>query len=363
MDNLSLTFLPLVLGLFISWLTTPVVIFAYHYFGWIVDPKKNKHPAHVHNRPVPKGGGVPVFLGTILPIVLLLPWDAHLAAIVAAGGLVVIVGVLDDIFDLSPYLRLLTNLLAALIVIGAGIGISFVTNPFGEGVIPLNQLKWGFQFLGEHREIILLADLFALLWIPFVMNAINWSSGLDGQIAGVVPIAAATIGILSFSYSADVTQWPVAVAAFSLAGAFLGYLPFSFFPQKTMPGYGGTSFAGFMLATLAILSTTKVGTAWVVLGVPLIDAIYVGTRRIAKGKAPWRGGTEHLHHKLLEIGWGKRRIAVFYYLVTAILAFVALNLNSRQKFYTIVLIAIALGGFLLWVSFGHSSRRRDQDSG
>ncbi len=362
MDNLHLTFLPLVLGLVISWLVTPLVIYLYRHFGWVVDPKRMAHPAHVHKEPVPKGGGIPVLLGTLVPILLLLPLDKHLVAILIAGLLVVVVGVLDDIFDLSPLLRLATNFGAALIVIGAGIGISYITNPLG-GVINLDRLSSSFMLLGEERKIIWLADLFALVWIPFVMNAVNWSSGLDGQVAGIVPIAAGTIGILSFSYSADVTQWPVAVAAFALAGAFLGYLPYSFFPQKTMPGYGGTSFAGFMLATLAILSTTKVGTALVVLGVPLIDAIYVGVRRIAKGKAPWRGGTEHLHHKLLELGWGKRRIAVFYWLITAALGLIALNLDSRQKFYTIALIAILLGGFLLWISFGQSSKRRGRDSG
>lgn len=362
MDNLHLTFLPLVLGLAISWLVTPMMIYVYRSLGWVVDSKKNKHPAHVHDKPVPKGGGIPVALGTLIPILLLLPLDKHLVAIIFAGLLVVVVGILDDIYDLSPYLRLGTNLLAALIVVGAGIGISFVTNPLG-GIIHLDQLRWNFFLFGEWRTIVVWADLFALIWIPFVMNAINWSSGLDGQIAGVVPIAAISLGLLSFSFGGDVTQWPVAVAAFALAGAFLGYLPFSFFPQKTMPGYGGTSFAGFMLATLAILSTTKVGTAWVVLGVPLMDAVYVGTRRILSGKSPFRGDNKHLHHRLLEIGWSKRRIAVFYWAVTGVLGLLALNLNSRQKLITMLLISIGLGGFLLWISFGKYLRQQDQDSG
>jgi UDP-GlcNAc:undecaprenyl-phosphate GlcNAc-1-phosphate transferase len=143
----------------------------------------------------------------------------------------------------------------------------------------------------------------------------------------------------------------------------LGYLPFSVFPQKTMPGYGGTSFAGFMLATLAILSTTKVGTALVVLGVPLIDAVYVGTRRILEKKSPFRGDNKHLHHRLLELGWSKRSIALFYWVVTAILGFVALNLNSSQKLITMLVISIGLGGFLIWISFGRFLKQPDQDNG
>lgn len=362
MSNLNLTILPLIMGMAISWLVSPLVIYFYRYFGLVVDPKKSGHPGTVHERPVPKGGGIPVLFGTLIPVVLLLPWDAHVRALVVGGVLVVVVGTLDDIFDLSPFLRLITNFIAALLVIGAGIGINYVTNPFG-GVINLDQTVFNFELLGMVREVVLWADLFAILWIPFVMNSVNWSSGIDGQIAGVVSIAAATIGILSFRYHADVSQWPVSIAAFSLCGAFLGYLPYSFYPQRMMPGYGGTSFAGFMLASLAILSTTKVGTALVVLGVPLIDAMYVGVRRIMTGRSPFRGDNRHLHHRLMGLGWGKRRVAVFYWLLTAILGYVALNLNSQQKLYTIILVGLLLGGFLTWISFGRYFERLGRGNG
>lgn len=363
MDVMRLIWGPLFLSMGISWIVSKLVIKVYRKIGWVVDPKKQKHPAHVHSKPVPKGGGISVFLGSVAAMMVFLPLDGHLIAIILAGLLLLSVGVWDDARDISPILRLLVNFLAAGIVIGAGIGIAYITNPFGSGVIHLNQPQLSFHFLGEQRSIWLLADLLALLWIPFMINSVNWSSGLDGQIAGVVPIAAATIGVLSFRFGADVTQWPVAIAAFSLAGAFLGYLPYSFYPQKSMPGYGGAGYAGFMLAVLAILSTTKVGTAMVVLGVPLIDAIYVGVSRILKGKLPWKGGREHLHHKLMDLGWGKRRIAVFYWLVTGLLGLIALSLNSRQKLYTMVAIAVILGGFFIWVSQGHLSELQDQDNG
>ncbi len=361
--SLQITLIPLLLAMIISLVVTPLTIYIYKYFGWVVDPNKTKHPAHTHLFPVPKGGGIPVFLATMIPALMFLPFDLHLIAIFVAGLLVVIVGTLDDILDINPYVRLITNLAAALIVIGAGIGISFVTNPLTGGVIDLSQIRITFNLFGSSHSIWLMADLFALLWIPFVMNATNWSKGLDGQLPGVVTIAALTIGILSFRYSADVTQWPVALLAFSLAGAYAGYLPFNFYPQKSMPGYGGGSFAGFMLATLAILSTTKVGTALVVLGIPLIDAVYVGMRRLLTGNSPVWGDKGHLHHRLLQLGWGKRRIAVFYWSVTAILAFAAIKLNSTLKFYTIVLTALVIGAFLLWIYFGQSSRQPDRDSG
>lgn len=363
MDNLHLTLFPFLLAAVVSWAVTPVVIYFYRSFGWLVDRKKTKHPAHTHAEPVPKGGGVSVLLGVVLAALVFLPMDGHLAAILVAGFLVVAVGVLDDIYDINPYIRLGTNLVASLIVVGAGIGISYVTNPFSNGVIMLDGWVWQLDWLGEGRSIVIWADLLALLWIPFVMNSINWSKGLDGQLPGIVVVAGVVIGLLSFQYSADVAQWPVAVLAFGLAGAYAGYLPFNFFPQRSMPGYGGGSFAGFMLATLAILSTTKIGTALVVLGIPLIDAVYIGIRRIAQGRSPVWGDRGHLHHRLMELGWGKRRIAVFYWVVTAFLGYMALKLDSTQKLYTIVLVGLLMGGFLLWISYGRWSRPRDRDNG
>ena len=356
MDQLHLTLFPFLISLVVSYCFTPLVIYFYTHFGWVVDPAKTKHPAHTHLRPVPKGGGIPVFLATLAAIFIFLKLDPHLGAIILAGGLVVAVGVADDIFDLNPYLRLLTNLLAALIVIGAGIGIAFITNPFGGGIIDLGQWQFNFSFLGQTRTVLILADLFALIWIPFVMNAVNWSKGLDGQLPGIVVVAAVVIGLLSLRYSADITQWPVAILAFALAGAYAGYLPFNFFPQKSMPGYGGGSFAGFMLATLAILSTAKVGTLLVVLGVPFIDAIFTGSRRIIRGQSPFWGDREHLHHHLLGLGWRKPAIAVFYWSVTAFLGLVALNLNSQMKFYTIILITMVIGSLLLWLYSGRFSK-------
>lgn len=354
---------PLLTAAAISWVASRLVIKVYKAKGWVIDAEKDEHPAHVHEGSVPKGGGVAVFLASVAAMLIFLPLDKHLLAIIGGGLLLAMVGVWDDVCDVSPMLRLGVNFLAAGLVIGAGIGIAYISNPLGAGVIHLDQPQLVFNFFGEQRSIWVLADLLALLWIPFMINAVNWSSGLDGQVAGVVPVAAVIIGLLSFQHSADVTQWPVAVAAFSLAGAFLGYLPYSFYPQKSMPGYGGAGYAGYMLAVLAILSTTKVGTAVVVLGVPILDALYVGVRRIIKGKLPWRGGKEHLHHQLMGLGWGKRRIAVFYWLVTAILGLVALSLNSRQKLYTIMAVAVILGGFLIWMSREHWSGQQGRDNG
>jgi len=349
-----MTFLNLVkaLGsaLLISALTTPLVIKVYQKFGWLDDPQKNKRLKNTHQYPVPRGGGVPIYFAVLFSSLLFLQLDKHLIGILSGGLIILIMGILDDLFDLNPYLRLLGGFLAAGCVVAAGIGISFITNPFN-GLIRLDQPQVPFFLFGKWRTIWVLADLFALIWITWCMNFVNWSKGIDGQLPGIIVIAALTISLLSLRFSADITQWPVTILALITAGAYLGFLPWNFYPQKIMPGYGGGALAGYLLAVLTILSTTKVGTAIIVLSIPLMDALYAIFRRLKKGRSPVWGDRGHLHHRLMDLGWGKRRIALFYWFLTALLGFLALQLNSQAKFYTIILLAVFFGGIILWINY------------
>ena len=109
--------------------------------------------------------------------------------------------------------------------------------------------------------------------------------------------------------------------------------------------------AGYLLAVLSILSTTKVGTLIVVLGIPLVDTGYTIVRRILAGKSPVWGDRGHLHHRLLDAGWSKPKVAYFYWALTAALGVIALNLNTPSKFYTIVGVAVAVGGLIIWLTY------------
>lgn len=351
----NLLWWPLTLGLVTSMILTPLTIVLFKKMGWVVDPAKSPHPAHTHKKPVPKGGGLPILGGVLVVAYFCLPIDKHLVAILLALALTILVGIIDDVKPLPPKFRLVTNLLAAMIVVSAGVGIAFITNPLGGGVIDLSNPRVGFEFFGYH-EIWLWPDIFALIWIPFVMNAVNWSSGTDGQASGVLAIAALVIGTLSLSYSADITQWNVAILAFGLLGALIPLTIFHFYPQKIMPGYGATTGVGLLLGVLSILSTTKIGTMIVVLGIPLIDAVYTIGRRVLSGKSPFLGDKGHLHHRMLEAGWGKRRIALFYWMATGLLGVIALKFNAQTKLFAIL-------GLVIWLYFGAYSRRQDQDNG
>lgn len=345
----NLFLLPWLVSAFISFLVTPVVIKFAGKLGIVDDPKKNSHPKVIHTVPTPRGGGIPIFIALVITASLFLPIDKQMIGILAGALILVVMGVLDDKYNLNPYLRLALGFLATAAPIAAGIGIAFITNPLG-GTINLSQPQLVFNLFGTHT-IWLLSDLFALFWVTFLMNMINMGAkGVDGQLSGVTIIAALTIGILSLRYSADITQWPVIVLAAITAGSYLGFLPWHIFPQKIMPGYGGSTLAGYLLGVLSILATAKVGVLLVVLGIPLIDTGYVIINRIRNGKSPVWGDRGHLHHRLLDAGLSKGQVALFYWIITAILGIIALNLNTGAKVYTMVGIAIGIGGLILWLT-------------
>jgi UDP-GlcNAc:undecaprenyl-phosphate GlcNAc-1-phosphate transferase len=351
MSIFNLAILPGLVALIVSFLATPLVIKFAWKLGIIDDPTKNKHIKVIHTYPVPRAGGLALFFAILVASLIFLPIDKHLKGILGGAAVLALMGILDDKYNLNPYIRLAGGFLAAGIPIAAGIGIAFLSNPQG-GIIDLSQPQINFYFLGEQRSIWVLSDAFALIWIVFVMNMLNMGAkGVDGQLPGVVVVAATTIAMLSLKFSADITQWPVIILAAITAGAYLGFLPWNFYPQKIMPGYGGSTLAGYFLAVLSILSTTKVGTLIVVLGIPLIDTGYTIVRRILAKKSPVWGDRGHFHHRLLDLGWGKRRVAVFYWVISAFLGILALNLNTSSKLYTMVGIAILLGGAILWLTY------------
>jgi UDP-GlcNAc:undecaprenyl-phosphate/decaprenyl-phosphate GlcNAc-1-phosphate transferase len=354
---LDLVLLPATLAAIIVYIATPKVIGFAWKIGIIDDPKKNKHPKVIHTYPIPRGGGLAIYAGVFISSLVFLPLDKHLLGILAGAFVLIILGLLDDKYNLHPIKRLAVQFLVAGIPIAAGIGIAYLTNPFN-GTLDLSQPQISFKLFGDQKSIWVFSDLFALFWIVTLMNFINiGASGLDGQLTGTTIIAAAAIAILSLKFSADITQWPVIILAAITMGAYLGFLPWHIYPQKIMPGFGGSTLAGFLLGILAILSTTKVGTLMVVLAVPLIDTGFSIVRRVVSGHSPFWGDRGHLHHKLLDSGWSKRKVAFFYWGITAILGLIALNLNASYKLYTIIGVSVFVGGILLWLTYRAKSKQ------
>lgn len=341
--------LPLIVSLGIAVLTTPLVIILYRKLNLLEDPKLNPHPKVVHDRPLPRGGGIVIFTAVFLAALVFIPIDKHVLGILGGACFLMILGIWDDVANPKPLVRLILQVVAALIVIGSGVGIAYITNPFG-GIVHLDLYKFTFNLWGQHT-IWILSDLLALIWIVWCMNIVNFSKGLDGQMPGYVSISAFVIALLSLRFGSDPSQLVVTNFSLIVAGAYLGFLFFNAYPQRIMSGFGASTQAGFFLAVLSILSGAKLATAMMVLSIPMIDASFVILGRLLRKQSPLMGDRSHLHHKLMDLGWGKRRIAFFYWFITAILGFLALQLNSEQKMFTIVLAFVVLTGFLLWFRF------------
>lgn len=333
-------FFSITISALISFLLTPIIRNFFIAHSWVEDPNDKQKKTHNATAvsPVPRGGGLSIYIAILFTSLIFLPPDKYLISILLASLLTLIVGVWDDIKDISPKLRLITNILAALIVVASGIGIAYISNPFG-GII---------DFSGS--GLWLFADLLAIFWIIWCMNITGWAAGIEGQLPGFVSISAVFIGILGLRFSQDTTQWPVIILAGAVAGSYLGFLPFNFFPQSIMPGYSGKSLAGFFLAVLSILSGAKLATLLLLLGVPMIDAFFVLIRRFKNHRPLLLSDNRHLHHQLLKYGWTRPQIAVFYWLISLSLGFLSLFLNSQQKMYVFIGLFFLFIGFILKIS-------------
>jgi len=345
----------------IAFVLTPFIINIYTTKGWLDNPKNKPHVKKIHATPIPRGGGIGIFLAILIASSIFLQFDKYLIAIMVASFSIVLVGFFDDIFDLSPVLRLVTNFLASLIVIGTGIGIAYISNPLSQGVIHLDWPQITFFLFGAQRSIWILADVLALIFIVWNMNIINWSTGIPGQMPGLVAITSTFIGLLSSRFIDDPTQFNTMSFCFIIAGAYGGYLFWNWQPQKSMPGYGGSSLAGFLLAVMSIISGAKVATLLMSLAIPTADAIFTILRRIIAHKSPFLGDRGHLHHKLIDVlGWSQLQTAIFYWLASLGLGLLSLQLNTWQKLITMLIVFASVFGFLVWARIVTLKKRHDQ---
>ncbi len=355
---------PGAIAAFMTFLVTPLVITMAKKYKLVDDPKTRYHPAHTHKGIIPRAGGLALFIGLLVAAIFFLPATKLVAGILLAASVLVAVGLADDRRDVNPYVRFATNALAAGLVVAAGAGIPYITNPLTGGILHLDTWRITVNFFGPH-SILVWADLLAFFWIIWTINIIGWSGGVDGQLPGFVAMSATALGLLSLRYAlADPTQLWITIFAFIVAGVYAGFTPWNFYPQKIMPGYGGKTLAGFLLALLGILSYGKLGTALLVLGIPMADAGYTLIRRLTSKKSLVWADRGHLHHKLLQLGWGRRRIALFYWGVSAILGAVSLAITSKEKFFVFAIVVVGVGMFLLWINFfSQFSKPYDPDSG
>lgn len=318
---------------------------AYH-FNFVDQPSLARK---IHQQPIAYLGGAAIFLAFLL----ILPWfvvlDKKILAFLLAGALLLIIGTIDDKYNLKPLHKLIWQALACLVVIAGGIGISSITNPLG-GVIILDSIVFPFQLGDLLFSITLLADIFAFGWIMVMINTMNFLDGLDGLAAGVGTIGAFTVFILSLL--PIVNQPQTAMIALILAGCILGFLVFNFHPASIFMGDGGSMLIGMSLATLSIIANGKIATTLLVLGLPLLDVVLVILRRIfIDHRLPWLADRKHFHHRLLSIGLNQRKSVIIVYIFCSIFGISALFLGSSQKLIALGIMALAIFSLFAIVLF------------
>jgi len=290
-------------------------------------------PQDIHTKSTPRYGGVFIIIPFIFAILI---WhivfpDNRLLLLASLSILILGFGILDDLYDFSAFMQLIFQILLAIAVVAFGAKISYITNPFG-----------GIIFLGT------LASFFTILWIISIINVVNWIDGIDGLATSIGLIGSITLCILSLlpkvnqPFSAGLAGILIIILAI--------FLIFSIPPAKIFLGTSGSVFIGFMLAILAIISGGKLATAFLVLGMPIIDAFWVIITRIQLKKSIFKADQSHMHHRLLKAGISPKKALLILIFPPFVFGCCSVFVQSLGKFILILLLPLTFSAILLYFS-------------
>jgi len=333
-------------------------------FGLVFSPRNRD----VHKKAQPRIGGTAIFLAFIIVTFVYFIFinsdqriasglwfsiDKKIVGIWLAASVVVVAMLIDDIRGLSAPIKLLFQLIAVAIIISSGIGIDFLSNPFGSP-INLNSVYIPINLFGQTYHFSLWSDLLTTIWLVGMMNVVNFIDGIDGLAAGVSSIAAITIFLLSLA----VGQPAVAMISIVLAGATCGFLLWNFYPAKIFMGDCGSMFLGLMLGVLPLISGGKLATAFLVLGFAIVDGLIVAAARVIKGKNPLTTPDKtHLHHRFLAAGFSVPQAVVSMYLIAALFGWVALRSTTLNKIITSTILIFLIGILILFLNYIKKRRK------
>jgi UDP-GlcNAc:undecaprenyl-phosphate GlcNAc-1-phosphate transferase len=329
----------------IAWVLVPVAeAFAYR-IGAIDQPRARS--LHIH--PTPKLSGAAILIAVCASGAIFLPWDAETRAILGGAVVIACVGMVDDIWDLPAWLKLIGQTAAAIIPVTAGVTVAVFTLPFLGGVDLGSKVLVDLPLTGE----IDLAELATVIGIVGMANVINLIDGVDGLAAGVCAISAATLAVIALSLDRNAAG----VLAAATAGGALGFLRHGFPPASSFMGDTGSNLLGYLLAAVAIQGALKTNAVvalafpLVVLAVPILDTGFVVAKRLKYRRPIFEADTWHFHHRMADIGFSQRRTIAYLYAWTAAMALLALALrfvpysNNRGDFdagWTAVMISFLL---------------------
>lgn len=320
-----------IVAMVVSYLSTPLVKKIAWKIGAIDFPSERR----VHKKPMPRIGGLAIYLAFMIASIIVLPIERMaIRGILLGGTFIVFVGILDDIYDLPAKVKLIGQIIAAIILVAFGLKVQWLTNPLG-----------GMIYLGK------LSIPLTIFWTVGITNTLNFIDGLDGLAAGISAIAAFAMMLVNISLKQPI---PVLITAL-LAGASIGFLPHNFNPAKIFMGDTGAMFLGYMLAAVAIDGAVKSATviALIVpilaLGLPIFDTAFAIVRRLVNGKPVMQADKGHLHHRLIGIGLTQKQAVLYMYLVSILLGACSVILAKVGIKEAIIALIIVVSGLLVSV--------------
>lgn len=316
-------YLSVFISILLSLVLTPLVMKIARKYRVVDLPNERK----VHKKEIPLMGGLAIYVSFLVSLFILqLDHLLHIP-ILLSSLVIVITGILDDIFNITPWQKLLGQFTAASIIIfGGDVTVTFINLPWG-GIL----------------EFGILSIPITYLWIIGVTNAINLIDGLDGLSAGVSAIALIAMSGMAFLMG----DYYVLAIAILLVGSILGFLPYNFHPAKIFMGDTGALFLGFMISVLSLLGFKNITfisfiVPILILGVPLSDTIFAIIRRIVNKKPIGMPDKSHLHHCLLNLGFTHRQTVILIYATSSMFALFAFIFSMTTVWGSILLLAIIL---------------------
>lgn len=323
----------LLCAMVVSFLMCPLVkSFAYK-IGAIDVPKDNRR---MHKKPVPRLGGLAIFLGFLVSLLIFIPIDRQLRGILLGAVIIVVLGVVDDITPLRAWFKFIVQILAALVAVYHGVVVNVLSNPNVFSDDPYWSLGWA-------------SIPVTVLWIVGITNSVNLIDGLDGLANGVSTISAVTMLVIALL----VSEGQTALIMASLVGACVGFMPFNRNPAQMFMGDTGSTFLGYILATISIQGLFKYyaiisfAVPFLILGLPMFDTLFAIVRRLAHGQNPMSPDRGHIHHRLIDMGLSQKQAVAALYVVSSILGLSAVVLTTSGAMRAMLfLAAVAVVAFL-----------------
>ena len=341
----------LMVAFLVALITTPVVKNLAFRMGAVDVPRDNRR---MHNHPIPRMGGLAIFLGFLLSVLVFLDLTDQMRGMLLGAVIIVVLGIFDDIYSLRAMFKFVVQIVAALVAVLAGNVIETLSNP---NVFSQN-LYWDLGFLSIPVTV---------LWIVAITNAVNLIDGLDGLACGVSAIGSMTLLVISLAIS----DGPVAILMAALTGGCLGFLPYNMNPAKIFMGDTGSTFLGFILAVVSIQGLFKLYTIisfavpFLMLGLPIFDTCFAFIRRIAHGQSPMHADRSHVHHRLIDMGLNQKQAVAVLYMISAILGLSAVVLTTSGPVKAMLLLmALCFAGAIaghIFLSNNRKEREREED--